>query len=551
MAKKNEIQIIITAVDKASGVLKKTGLSLEGLGQAGLIAGGAIAAVAAGVGLVALNLAKDAAKVDRTRKTWDNLAKSYGEAGGNIESLREATRGMVNDADLMYSSSKLMSMGLAKSNDEAAHLLEISTQLGSAMGVDATTAAEDFALMLANQSIPRLDTFGISSGVVRQRIEEMMAADVNLTREQAFLNAVLEEAEKTLAKVGEQGTGAAADMARLEANVDNLKSGIGQALLPVLATVSEKLVELWDKPETKAAIDKLIGWIKTVVGDEKSGIVGVMTALTNNDIHGALEAAFGDDTAIKIENTATAIGKVYDWLSDPDNSAMKAGENVTKFRDVTLIAFDDVIITVADLERGMKTVGTALQILWEQIANAINNLSVSIGIKVYDITVKVRNLISAINTLTGLKIPLPNLPDVPGGNIPFPKASGTPLTNNYGLGGATGSAAASAIGGSNVNNLYQGIASGVNNLSGLRRAGFASGGSFIVPGSGSGDRPFGIGLTPGERVTVTPKGQSAGMGLSLTVNINSAVNLADRAYAERELMPYIEAGVRQLLARSA
>ena len=35
------------------------------------------------------------------------------------------------------------------------------------------------------------------------------------------------------------------------------------------------------------------------------------------------------------------------------------------------------------------------------------------------------------------------------------------------------------------------------------------------------------------------------------LNINSAVNLADRAYAERELMPYIEAGVRQLLARAA
>lgn len=548
MAHKNVIEIIITANDKASGVLHKTGLSLEGLGKAGLIAGGAIAAIAASVGVVALNLAKDAAKVDRTRKTWDNLAKSYGETGGNIESLREATRGMVNDADLMYSSSKLMSMGLAKSNDEAAHLLEISTQLGAAMGVDATTAAEDFALMLANQSIPRLDTFGISSGVVRKRIEELMAADVNLTREQAFLNATLEEAEKTLAKVGEQGTGAAANMARLQANVDNLKSRIGEALLPVLATVSDKLLELWDKPETKAAIDKLIGWIGAVVGDEKSGIIGVMTALTNNDIHGALQAAFGDDTAIKIENTATALGKVYDWLADPKNSAMKAGENVKTFKDMAVISFGDVIYTVADLERGMKLVGTALQILWEQIANAINRFSIRIGTEVYNITQKIRNLIADINALTGLKIPLPKLPDLPS-NVPFRDALFTPLTDNYGLPatGTAGGQVGGIVAGLSGYNLGGGNGSGINNL----YTGYASGGSFKVPGSGSGDRPHILGLEPGERVNITPKGQSAGMGLSLTVNINSAVNLADRAYAERELMPYIEAGVRQLLARSA
>ena len=39
----------------------------------------------------------------------------------------------------------------------------------------------------------------------------------------------------------------------------------------------------------------------------------------------------------------------------------------------------------------------------------------------------------------------------------------------------------------------------------------ASGGSFIVPGVGSGDRPYTLGLTPGERVTVSSKDQAAGL----------------------------------------
>lgn len=42
---------------------------------------------------------------------------------------------------------------------------------------------------------------------------------------------------------------------------------------------------------------------------------------------------------------------------------------------------------------------------------------------------------------------------------------------------------------------------------GSRPAGFAQGGSFIVPGSGGGDRPYLLNLTPGEHVQVTPRGQ--------------------------------------------
>jgi hypothetical protein len=38
--------------------------------------------------------------------------------------------------------------------------------------------------------------------------------------------------------------------------------------------------------------------------------------------------------------------------------------------------------------------------------------------------------------------------------------------------------------------------------------GYASGGEFTVPGSGTGDRPYTLGLTPGENVKVTPKGET-------------------------------------------
>lgn len=448
MSKKSEIQIIITAVDKASKELGGVGSALDKLGKVGLIAGFAVTGVVSGLGIAALNMAKDAAKVDRTRKTWDNLAKSLGEAGGDIESLRKATRGMVNDADLMYSSSKLMSMGLASSNEEAAHLLEVSTQLGLAMGVDATTAAEDFALMLANQSIPRLDTFGISSGVVRQRIEEMMAADQNLTREQAFLNATLEQADLTLAKVGEQGVGAAADMDRLKTNIENLKSQMGEKFLPVLAVVSEKLVEAWNKPEIQAFInDKLLPAIDNLVGDEDHGIVGVITNLAEGDIGGAFDAAFGEGTWNTIQKFITNFEKGMDGVKKAINDVKKA--------------IDDLKIAWKKLQDTGWVPGTIGRD-WEESQVSRWGWTPSV----------------ASSHTVG-------------------RASGGPVV---------------------------------------------AGKTYMVGEAGA--ELF----TPRVSGYITPNSR---MGLSLTVNINSAVNLADRAYAERELMPYIESGVRQLLARAA
>ncbi len=63
----------------------------------------------------------------------------------------------------------------------------------------------------------------------------------------------------------------------------------------------------------------------------------------------------------------------------------------------------------------------------------------------------------------------------------------------------------------------------------------AAGGSFMVPGSGSGDRPFLIGLTPGERVSVTPAGQTTNVG-GITIIINESGSARNTANAVVDAM---------------
>lgn len=275
-----DVSITVKAKDQASKVLKGIGGSLQGLGKTlsslpgplgnlgGLVTGltddlgglsgtapgvagltgslGSLSTVAIGLGVAAaagvavltaslFKLGMAAIPVEQTRLTFERLSESIGETSeAMLTDMRKAAMGMVDDAALMASANKLISMGLADSAEKAGELTQMAVVLGSAMGKGPTQAMEEFALMLANQSIPRLDTFGISAGRVRTRINELMAADKSLTRETAFLTAVTEQGAISLERLGDLSGTAATSQARMRTTMQNLKTTIGEELVPVL-----------------------------------------------------------------------------------------------------------------------------------------------------------------------------------------------------------------------------------------------------------------------------------------------------------------------------
>lgn len=291
------VKLRVLGQDAASGVLNGIGGSLSGLGSVAggiatgglLLVGAALAGVVGGAGLAVSKIAdltQEAAAVENTAITFGRLTEGIGGAVSVTADLQAATRGMVQDSDLWFASNKFLTMGITETAEETAQLAEMSTQLGLAMGEDATASMENFALMMANQSIPRLDSFGISSSAVRDRILELTEASADMTREEAFKIAVLEEGAVAMARVGEQGDTAAAANARWLASIANIKLSVGQAFIPVLETLQEtfqpiidyygpKLVE-WAEVAADWLGQKLpdaIAWTGNKLGDLRDGFL--------------------------------------------------------------------------------------------------------------------------------------------------------------------------------------------------------------------------------------------------------------------------------------
>ena len=229
-----------------------------------------------------------------------------------------APRGdVVNHLGKKYAEAPV-AMGLANSAEEAANLATVATQLGLAMGEDATSSMENFALMMANQSIPRLDSFGISSGKVRERITELMQSTKDMTREQAFNTAVMEQAALTMAKVGEQGNTLAAKTAKAQAKFANFKDTLGQAFMPILNTVMTGLGDLAEKHGPA-----VIAWV------EEAGIwLGVNLPLAMqaaSDVwENTLKPAFEGIRSWIEDKAVPAIETIWGWIQDNLNPILAA-----------------------------------------------------------------------------------------------------------------------------------------------------------------------------------------------------------------------------------
>ncbi len=233
-----------------------------------------ITAAAAAAGAVfkkAFDLADEGSQILRTEERFIALNESIGSvADDTLVRLQNATDGAVSKFKLMEGSNLLLATGVAKSDDELVKLIENVIKLKKPTE-SASAAVENFSLLMANQSIPRLDSFGISASKVRDRVAELKTGVNALGKEAAFNQAVMEQMEVTIGRVGESGEFTADEFTKLRAEVENItdsgKTWLASGLTPLLSTSRELVETVKETGIAYTIYGKKIDIVKRSMGD--------------------------------------------------------------------------------------------------------------------------------------------------------------------------------------------------------------------------------------------------------------------------------------------
>lgn len=241
------VKILLTAKDEASGAVKNLARELTTLGVTG--AGGAEVAstgfkkftedlrevydqwtAAYGILQSAWNKMSDLYELGvqsaDARRVLTSLTGSAQEAAAAIEQMQRATNGVVSSLDLMQGANRFLTTGVATTTEDVTRVTELAVKLGQAMGLDAAKAIDSFATMLTNRSIERLDSFGIASDKVRMRVNELKKEGVLF--QEAFNMATLEEATKTLERLGDSAVSVGAPIDIVKSKLSDLQAQLAE-----------------------------------------------------------------------------------------------------------------------------------------------------------------------------------------------------------------------------------------------------------------------------------------------------------------------------------
>jgi hypothetical protein len=280
--------------------------------------------------------------------------------------LRQATHGMVSDAQLVQTATDIISLGLA---DTGAGVVDLAALI-SELGWDMQTVIMTFA----NNSEMRLDQLGLSVEDVTARAKALEAA--GLSASEAFDQAVIDAGREKLELLGSAAETTAGDIARAEVAwtnlIDQLKVGTAQAAGPALSTlntlteirnefillhqqgaISERefragiaavtLGLLQGSENAQAYLDRL-----TAVNDEAAAADQVMRSYANSTVQAA-----------EVVNTLSRVTEAWGTVNeDAHERARVAIEEEQALRDALARGYE---LTSTTIEENIRTNIAALE----------------------------------------------------------------------------------------------------------------------------------------------------------------------------------------------
>lgn len=247
------VAIIVKAVDQFSNTFGKAQKGMNNFSKTGKAMTGALTTVAvagAGAAVAVGKLALDAGEGVAIGNSFNNM---FGEeAPKALDTLREATRGTVNDIDLMKQANQALLLGIDPEALPA--MFEGALAASQATGRPVADAITDITTGIGRQSRLILDNLGIivKSGEANDAYAKSLGKTTSeLTdaeKKTAFMNATMEALIDNQEKVGEIHDTTAIKTQQLGAEFDNAKQKIGEAFGPavqeILSRFSKFLTDL-------------------------------------------------------------------------------------------------------------------------------------------------------------------------------------------------------------------------------------------------------------------------------------------------------------------
>lgn len=243
-----ELAIILKLKDDMSKQLKTVQTQAEALkptfkkiAAAGGVAFGAMS-------LAMKNFVAEGTESQQIAESFHRMTQDVGIQGDLlVAKLKEMSAGTVSTTDLMLASNRAMALGVGKDMGTITQLMEIARLKGRALGLTTTQAFNDIVTGIGRGSPLILDNLGITiklNEAHRLYAEQLGKTTEELTdqeKSQSLLNAVLQQGAKEVKNAGELQKTASESVQELRAAFDDMRSAIGEALLPAVVSLTKAI----------------------------------------------------------------------------------------------------------------------------------------------------------------------------------------------------------------------------------------------------------------------------------------------------------------------
>lgn len=235
-----------------------------------------------------------AGKMPAVENSFNKLTSGIGQNAEKMKaSMRDGTKGMVSDFDLMTQANKAMLLGLPITADGMGNLAKTATTLGKAMGQDAGKSLDDLITALGRSSPKILDNLGLTVDITAAN--ETYADSLHKTVDQltdsekqmAFYNAAMVAAEKKTKQIGEQTETLGEIMSRVWTKVENAGVQSFQIINEEAGKTISNMTQNWKKYSLLVAKD----WFKWNNGTFAVGAIFNANAQMDIDRQAKTQAA--------------------------------------------------------------------------------------------------------------------------------------------------------------------------------------------------------------------------------------------------------------------